>query len=112
MDSALKQKLADKTKMNLLDLPELPLSEEQATILAGNGNVCIKQIISTGQTSEWYDQSETEFVTLLQGEARIEFESREITLVKGDTVIIKPHERHRVSCTSTKPPCVWLCVFY
>ena len=98
--------------MNLFDLPALPSSEELTTILAEGGNVRIERIISTGQTSDWYDQDETEFVALLQGEARIEFEDREIALAKGDYLMIKPRERHRVSFTSSKPPCVWLCVFY
>jgi len=98
--------------MNLFDLPKLPLSEELITILAENGSVRIERIISTGQMSDWYDQSEAEFVALLQGEARVEFEDREITMIKGDCVMIKSHERHRVSFTSSEPPCVWLCVFY
>jgi len=98
--------------MNIFDLSDLPLSEEFSTILAESGKIRIERIISTGQTSDWYDQSETELVALLQGEARIEFEDREVTMVKGDYIIIKPHERHRVSFTSSKPPCVWLCVFY
>jgi len=98
--------------MNLFDLPELPLSEELTVVLAENKNVRIERIISAGQTSDWYDQSETEFVALLQGDAVIEFENRTVNMSKGDTVIIKPHERHRVSFTSSEPPCVWLCVFY
>ena len=98
--------------MNLFDLPKLPLPEELITILAENGSVHIERIISTGQVSDWYDQSEAEFVVLLQGEAGIEFEDREVTMIKGDCVMIKPRERHRVSFTSSEPPCVWLCVFY
>jgi cupin 2 domain-containing protein len=99
--------------MNLLDLPPLPLSEELTTLLAENGNVRIEKIISTGQTSDWYDQTETEFVALLEGNATIEFENnRSVAMSKGDTIIIAPHERHRVSFTSSEPPCVWLCVFY
>ena len=98
--------------MNIFDLSDLPLSEELTTIVAESSNVRIERIISTGQTSDWYDQSETEFVALLQGEARIAFEDREIALVKGDYLMIKPRERHRVSFTSSEPPCVWLCVFY
>ena len=99
--------------MNIFDLPELPLSEELTTVLAENNNVRIERIISTGQTSDWYDQAETEFVVLLQGSAVIEYENgRSVALEKGGTLLIKPHERHRVSFTSTEPPCVWLCVFY
>lgn len=98
--------------MNLFDLPKLTLSEELTTIIADHDNVRIERIISTGQISDWYDQSETEFVVLLQGDAKIKFEDREITLAKGDYVIINPYERHCVSYTSSEPPCVWLCVFY
>ena len=99
--------------MNIFDLPNLPLSEELTTVLAKSGNVRIERIISAGQIFDWYDQDETEFVALLTGNATLEFENGEtISMSKGDTCIIKPHERHRVSYTSTEPPCVWLCVFY
>ena len=99
--------------MNIFDLPQLPLSEELTTILIESANVRIERIVSTGQTSDWYDQDETEFVVLLEGEAAVEFhDGRIVEMSKGDTIIIKPHERHRVSYTSAEPPCVWLCVFY
>jgi len=98
--------------MNLFDLPELPLSEELTTVITENKNVRIERIISAGQTSDWYDQTETEFVALLEGDAVIEFENRIVNMSKGDTIVIKPHERHRVGFTSREPPCVWLCVFY
>jgi cupin 2 domain-containing protein len=101
--------------MNIYDLPQLPLSEELTTILAqspNSENVRIERIISTGQTTDWYDQSETEFVALLQGKAKIEFEDRTADISGGDTLVIQPHERHRVAYTSHEPPCIWLCVFY
>ena len=99
--------------MNIFDLPTLPLQEELTTILAKGKNIRVERIISTGQTSDWYDQEEADFVVLLDGNAEIEFENKpHIALQKGDTLIIAPHERHRVSYTSADPPCVWLCVFY
>ena len=99
--------------MNIFDLPALPLPEELTTVLTENDNVRIERIVSTGQTSDWYDQPETEFVVLLEGSAVVEYESgRSITLMKGDTLLIEPHKRHRVSYTSNEPPCIWLCVFY
>ena len=99
--------------MNVFDLPELPLPEELTTVIAERGNVRIERIISTGQESDWYDQCETEFVVLLDGNAVVEFESnRSVSLSRGDTLFIEPHERHRVSYTTSDPPCVWLCVFY
>ena len=99
--------------MNIFDLPPLPLPEELTTVLTESGNVRIERIISTGQVSDWYDQSETEFVILLDGNAIIEYDNeKSIAMSKGDTLLINPHERHRVSFTSREPPCVWLCVFY
>jgi cupin 2 domain-containing protein len=98
--------------MNLFDLPQLPLSEELVTILAESSHTRIERIVSTGQTSGWYDQSETEFVVLLEGSAIIEYESKPpIHLERGDTLLIPAHERHRVAYTTTEPACIWLCVF-
>jgi len=99
--------------MNIFNLPELPLSEELTTILAESGCVRIERIVSTGQTSGWYDQTETEFIVLLDGSAAIEFaDGRSVAMTKGDTLTIEPHERHRVSFTTSEPPCVWLCIFF
>ena len=99
--------------MNIYELPELPLSEELTTVLAESGNIRVERIVSAGQVSGWYDQTETEFVALLEGGAAIEFESgRTVHMTRGDTLLIGPRERHRVSYTSSEPPCVWLCVFY
>ena len=99
--------------MNVFDIPPPPLPEEVKTILAESGDVRIERIVSTGQVSDWYDQEETEFVILLEGEAIIEYENNvTAALSKGDTLTIKPHERHRVCYTSVRPPCIWLCVFY
>ena len=99
--------------MNIYDMHDLPLSEELTTMLAESGCVRIERIVSTGQTSGWYDQSKTEFVILLEGYAVIEHENgKRIDMSRGDTLLLKPHERHRVSYTSSEPPCIWLCVFY
>lgn len=99
--------------MNIFDLPTLPLDQELITILEENSTVRIERIISTGQTSSWYDQEETEFVILLDGVAELAFENDvRITLNKGDTLLIHPHQKHQVTSTSTDPPCNWLCVFY
>ena len=99
--------------MNIFELPQLPQSKEVTTILAENENIRIERIISTGQVSSWYNQNETEFVFLLEGNAVIEYDNgNSVVMSKGDTLLIEPHERHRVSYTSSEPPCVWLCVFY
>ena len=99
--------------LNIFELPELDLSEELTTVLAESENVRIERIVSTGQESQWYDQDCAEYVILLDGNAIIEFECGKcVSLTKGDTLLIEPHERHRVSYTSSNPPCIWLCVFW
>jgi cupin 2 domain-containing protein len=98
--------------MNIFELPRAPLQEELATVVAESGNVRVERVISTGQVSGWYDQPETEIVVLLEGGADIEYaDGGTVTLSKGDTLLIEPHVRHRVSFTSAEPPCVWLCIF-
>ena len=98
--------------MNIFELSELSLTNEMTTILIENEKVRIEKIISTGQISDWYDQEETEFVVLCDGNAELEFEHNRVVLAKGDSLLIPPHQKHRVAYTSSEPPCIWLCVFY
>ena len=99
--------------MNIYEMPEFPINDEVISVLTQNDRIRIERIISTGQQSDWYDQEEGEFVILLEGRAQLVFEGkRMITMEKGDTLQIPPHQKHRVAYTSTEPPCIWLCVFY
>ncbi|WP_338442518.1 cupin domain-containing protein [Synechococcus elongatus IITB4] len=99
-------------------LHNLPLSAiaEQFIPLAEGDRCRIEQIISTGQASPpdfWYDQDETEFVLILQGEAELECEGEAPQILRvGDWRILPPHCRHRVNSTQADPPTVWLAVFY
>lgn len=75
----------------------------------------IERIVSLGQASPdgfWYDQSETEWVSVLAGSAKLEFEDTCITLSSGDFLTIPAHKRHRIKSSSSEPPCIWLCIFY
>lgn len=99
--------------MNIFDLPKLPLLEEKTMALLENSKLRVERIVSTGQVSNWYDQGESELVILLEGQAEIEFDNGGVkSLKKGDTLLIKPHEIHRVSYTSREPACIWLCIFF
>jgi cupin 2 domain-containing protein len=99
--------------MNLYELPELPLEQELLELLFKDEKIRVERIISTGQTSGWYDQDENELVFLIDGEAKLEFDGGQIEeMQKGDFREIKAHEKHRVVYTSSQPPCIWLCVFY
>ncbi len=59
----------------------------------------------------WYDQEETEWVSLLSGCALLEFSGCIVFLERGDTLRIPAHKKHRVAATSVSPACIWLCLF-
>ena len=62
----------------------------------------------------WYDQPESEWVTLLQGSALLQFddEPKPRQLSRGDALLIAPHRRHRVLATDPDPGSVWLALFW
>ena len=103
---------------NLLNIATLDFSQnkEITEILATGKNLRIERIISTGQVTAsdfWYDQTENEFVIILQGDAQLLIEGEtEIHLKTGDYLLIPAHCRHQVTYTSTTPPCIWLTVFF
>jgi cupin 2 domain-containing protein len=91
------------------------LSEELVTVLAESKHVRIERIVSHGQASPagfWYDQGEDEWVVLLEGRARLEFEGESLDLGPGDWVSIAAHRKHRVAWTTPAGPTIWLAVFY
>lgn len=99
--------------MNIFEIKKIPSEEELTDILVKNDNVRIERIISAGQITGWYDQQESELVILVEGSAAIEYENGKIVeMRRGDTLMIHPHEKHRVCYTSNDPLCVWLCIFF
>ena len=65
--------------------------------------------MSLDQITGFYDQDELEIVFLLKGKAQIEYEDgRRLYLGEGDSLVIRPHEIHRVSW---QEKAVWLCIF-
>lgn len=101
--------------MKLLSNIPKTLPEELTTVLQEGNGVRIERIVSTGHRSPdgfWYDQPENEWVLVLQGAARLQFEDRMVELVTGDHINIPAHQKHRVEWTSTDEPTVWLAVFY
>jgi len=104
------------TEGNIFNAPETVSKEEIFKTLFKGSNIKIEQIISSGQVSPaegWYDQQENEWVLLLEGTAKLEFENNRIkTLKKGDYLMIPTHCRHKVIYTSTEPKCIWLAVFF
>ncbi len=63
--------------------------------------------------SDWYDQDEHEWVMVLKGEAKIEFENQStVHLVSGSHLNIPAHTRHKVAWTAADTETVWLAVYY
>ncbi len=98
------------------NLPEL-LPDEVTEVLVSTKNIRIERIVSTGQGSPpgfWYDQTENEWVTVLKGEAELEFaEPQERQRLRpGDCVLIPARQKHRVAWTMSHEPTVWLAVFF
>ncbi|HPN37507.1 MAG TPA: cupin domain-containing protein [Melioribacteraceae bacterium] len=76
----------------------------------------LERIISYGHVTPneyWYDQDEDEFVLLLKGNAKLQFEDGNvIELSEGDYIIIPKHVKHRVIYTNTQTNTFWLTCYY
>ena len=100
---------------NIFD--ELPqhLPKELVQTLIRAANVRIERIISHGHASPadfWYDQPQHEWVIVLKGAARIQFEDAMVEMKPGNFMNIPAHKRHRVEWTTPDEPTVWLAVHY
>jgi len=86
--------------------------EEQFQSLLETSSVRIVRIVSESHQSPagfWYDQSQTEWVMVLRGEATLELEGGEFVELKtGDYATIPCHKKHRVHRTA--PRTIWLAV--
>lgn len=93
------------------------VSGERFDALAFGVDTRVERIVSTGDTTppgEWYNSPHAEFVVLIEGGARLQFENEtgERELGPGDWLLIDAHERHRVTWTRADPPTIWLAVHY
>ena len=98
------------------NLPDA-LDEEHLLEIASNSCLRIERIVSRGQASPpgfWYDQPTTEWVAVLQGEARLEFDDElpAISMRPGDYIEIPAHRKHRVAWTTPNEPTVWLAIHW
>ena len=103
-------------KDSIFDRVPDDLSEEVFEVLAQSDSVKIERIVSSGQSSPaegWYDQACNEWVIVLKGDARIQFEDDAVVdLSEGDYINIPARKRHRVVSTSVTPETIWLAVHY
>lgn len=87
------------------DLPAR-LPDELTNTLLEAADVRIERIVSHGHASPadfWYDQAQHEWVIVLQGAARLQFEDGTVEMRSGDSLNIPAHRKHRVE---------WLAVHY
>lgn len=92
------------------------LPEELCQTLFQNPTLRIERILSQGQHSAenvWYDQEQTEWVLLLQGQARLSFfEAEPLEMLAGDYLLIPAHCKHRVEWTPNDQISIWLAVHF
>ena len=102
---------------NLFDKLPAELPEERFDTLLETSGFRLERILSLGHVTpagEWYDQERDEWVTLLQGAARLELEGRAapIEMHPGDCLCLPAHCRHRVAWTDPDQVTVWLALHY
>lgn len=102
---------------SLLAGPCPPPGEERLEVLLQEGEFRLERIHSCAARSPegyWYEQSEHEWVLLLQGSALLRFDddSPDCSLSRGDSLLIRAGRRHRVEATDPPPGTVWLALFW
>ncbi len=102
---------------NLFEIVPFDSENEEFRELLKGRRFQLQRIVSSGQSTapgEWYDQSDSEWVVLLQGAAaiRVEGEAELRTLGPGDWLEIPARVRHRVEWTAAGEPTVWLALHY
>jgi len=91
--------------------------QESSQVLIETGHFRLLRLHSCSACSPpgfWYDQAEAEWVSLLQGSARLQFADEEVEreLNRGDSLIIAPHRRHRLVATDGGAGTIWLALFW
>ncbi|GIU14324.1 cupin [Shewanella sp. c952] len=103
-------------KANIFENLAKDLTEEQFEPLVNTDNVLVERIISKAHVTpagQWYDQERSEWVMVMKGAAKLEFETGELlSLKQGDHVNIGAHVKHRVAWTCEQTETIWLAVHY
>ena len=101
---------------NIFELLPQDLDTEVIESIVQSENIKVERIVSKGHASPasgWYDQAQSEWVIVLQGEAVITVEDgNEIHLIAGSYLNIPAHTRHRVKWTKPEIETIWLAVYY
>lgn len=101
---------------NIFELIPDEISNELFENIVTSENIRIERIISKGHVSPesgWYDQDENEWVIVLTGQAKIEFDNKApVHLVSGSYLNIPAHTLHKVSWTDPDTETIWLAIYY
>ena len=103
------------TPKNLLKNIPAELPNELLETLVSSADLQIERIVSKGHASPpdfWYDQPRHEWVLLVEGAARLEFEDGCVDMKRGDYISIPAHVRHRVASTDPALTTVWLAIHH
>jgi cupin 2 domain-containing protein len=98
----------------LADIPA-NLPDEVVETLLTTASLRVERIVSHGHKSPdgfWYDQEQHEWVLLVAGAARLEFEDGIVELKPGAFLNIPAHRKHRVQWTDPSQPTIWLTIYY
>ena len=111
--AATQQQTSSSDQSNLLASACPPAGEERVEPLIEGPGWRLERIHSCQASSPegfWYDQSESEWVMVLRGSAKLQFqdEAEPRDLCAGDSLLITPHRRHRVVTTDPDPGTLWL----
>jgi len=102
--------------LNIFKSISKKLDKESLEILVQQGDLKIERIVSKGHISPesgWYNQTQDEWVIVLQGAAVLTFaDGKEIHLTTGDHLNIPAFTKHKVSWTAPDVETVWIAVFY
>lgn len=94
---------------NIFKNIRLSSEEEIEEKIYEDEGIKVIRTMSLNQVTGFYDQDELEIVFLLKGKVQIEYEDgRRLDLGEGDSLVIRPHEIHKVSW---QEKVVWLCIF-
>ena len=100
---------------NLYQQIPADLPQEITESLLETEHLKVERIVSKGQCSApgfWYDQEQNEWVLLVKGGAKLQFESDSVHLRPGDYLNIPAHVKHRVEWTTAEEETIWLAIFY
>ncbi|WP_233084169.1 cupin domain-containing protein [Methanococcoides orientis] len=103
-------------KHNIFNQIPADLTQEVFEPLVDQDGLLVERIISKKHVTpkgQWYDQDRSEWVMVLQGEAKLLFEDSEVVYLNpGDHINIPAHCKHRVIWTSDTTETLWLAVHY